>query len=71
MSRTNRNIQYVNINARRVRHRRYLSNEIRALEELADFGYQNNSTRLQNSRGRIVTDYDDITVSAYSEIYHG
>ena len=70
MSRTNRNYQYACINARRVRHHNYLVAESAAIEELLDLGYTITSNRLRSRPNNIVTDYDDLAVSSYKEVFH-
>jgi hypothetical protein len=69
MSRTKRNIFYANLYARNVKHFNYLKSEVKAAQELTELGYPV-SNRLKSAKSRIVTDYDDLPVAAYSETWH-
>lgn len=69
MSRTRRNLpKNPKTGLRRMAHHNYLKNEIKAAEELFDNGFEPDN-RLKSARSRIVTNWDDITISALDEHY--
>lgn len=66
MSRTTRNIAHANIYAREVAHFNYLRGEMASAQEIKESGYRV-SNRQKSYRSRIVTNYDDLNVSAFGE----
>lgn len=69
MSRTRRNLpKNSKVGLRHMAHHNYLKNEIAAAEELIDNGYHP-SNRLKSARSRIVTNWDDVYISALDEHY--
>lgn len=69
MSRTIRNIEFANINSRRLAHYNYRRNELAALEEILDEGFIP-SNRLASSQSRIADNWDDVDVAAYTEVFN-
>ena len=75
MSRTNRTLVDYNWCFRKPQTKSQKTNEEKAYEEIKDAGYNITSNRLRRnsnpSSTSIPTDWDDIVISAYKEVYRG
>ncbi len=71
MSRTRRNTEHANVNARRIRHHNRRKMEEKALREIQEeLGTNFVSNRLRSWQS-IPTNYEDLPVSGYDENYNG